>query len=103
MDGFIILDFLVKNTSSETQNVEDIIYSLEVTHNLEGSGFPDGAEFFDGFEKLSGPLEPNEEMEGKFITFVYESEEYYFRKDPGNIAAGSSNQVIWTIKADEAR
>ncbi|WP_042148756.1 hypothetical protein [Paucisalibacillus sp. EB02] len=102
LDRFIILDFIVKNTSEETQNVEDIIYSLEVTENLEGSGFSDGSEFFDGFEKLSGKLEPNEEMEGKFITFVYDAEEYYFRKNPGNVAAGSSNQVIWTIKASEA-
>lgn len=103
LDGYIILEYKIKNTSQETQNVEDLIQSLEVTDSLEGSGFGDGTEYFDGFEKLSGELEPNEEIEGTFLTHVYNSEEYYFRKDPGNVAAGSSNQVIWTIKADEAK
>ncbi|WP_042148762.1 hypothetical protein [Paucisalibacillus sp. EB02] len=103
LDRFIILDFIVKNTSQETQNVEDIIYSLEVTDMLEASGYSDASEYFEGFERLSGPLEPNEEIEGKFLAFVLDSDEYYFRKTPGNVAAGSSNQVIWTIKAEEAQ
>ncbi|WP_096270185.1 DUF4352 domain-containing protein [Paucisalibacillus globulus] len=103
LDRFIRLDITVKNTSEEEQKVEDLLYSLEVTDYLDGSGFSDASEHFDSLEKMSGTIGPGEEMSGQIVTFVYDAEEYYFRKDPGNVAAGSSNQVIWTIKADEAQ
>jgi len=92
----------VKNISDDTQKVEDLLYAMEVTDWLEGNGTGDASEFFD-LEKMQGDLAPGEEMSGQFVTNVYEAEEYYFRKSSGNVAAGSSNQVIWTIKADEAQ
>lgn len=101
LDRFILLDLTVKNTSEEEQKVEDLLHSLEVTDYLDGSGFSDASEHFDSIEKMSGVIAPGEEMSGQFVTFVYDADEYYFRKDPGNVAAGSSNQVIWSIKASE--
>lgn len=101
LDRFILLDLTVKNTSDEEQKVEDLLHSLEVTDYLDGSGFSDASEHFDSIEKMSGVIAPGEEMSGQFVTFVYDADEYYFRKDPGNVAAGSSNQVIWLIKASE--
>lgn len=101
LDRFIVLDLTVKNTSEGEQKVEDLLYSLEVTDYLDGSGFSDASEHVDSIEKMSGVIAPGEEMSGQLVTFVYNADEYYFRKDPGNIAGGSSNQVIWTIKADE--
>ncbi|MBB5147058.1 hypothetical protein HNQ35_002275 [Cerasibacillus quisquiliarum] len=77
--------------------------SLEVTDNLEGSGFFDASPSFDNVEVLTGTIQPGEEVSGQFITEAYDSEKYYFREDPGNVAAGGSNQVIWTIPADEAK
>ncbi|SET62417.1 protein of unknown function [Oceanobacillus limi] len=103
LDKFLYLDIIVKNTSQETQKVEDLLHSMEASHERERSGFSDASDYFNSLEKMSGELAPGEEISGQFVTMVYDSEEYYFRKDPGNVAAGSSNQVIWTIKADEVR
>ncbi len=34
---------------------------------------------------------------------LYFKGNYYFRKKVGNIAAETSNQVVWTIPAEEAK
>src|SRR5690606_8640596 len=83
LDRFIILHFKIKNTRQEPQGFTNIIYSLEVTYDLESSFYSDAAEFFNGYEKMSGTLEPNEEVEGKFLVFVKDSVVYYFRTKPG--------------------
>ncbi|HEY4602316.1 MAG TPA: DUF4352 domain-containing protein [Cerasibacillus sp.] len=102
-DYLILIDLKLKNTSDHDLDVDDIMTSLEVTDNLEGSVFFDASPSFDSVEVLTGTIQPGEEISGQFITEAYEADEYYFREDPGNVAAGGSNQVIWTIPADEAK
>lgn len=100
-DEFIVLDLTIKNTSDQPQLAEDLIVSMEVTNNLEHSGSSDHAEGFDTIKEFSGELKPGEEQSAQFLTIVDDADTYYFRKSVGNIAGGSSNQVIWTIQTKE--
>jgi hypothetical protein len=102
-DFFIVLDLTIKNTSDQALSLDDLIVSMEATEDLDMSGYSDIAGGFDSIEMITGTIEPGESVSGQFITEAYASEEYYFRKDPGNVTGGSSNQVIWTIKANEAQ
>src|SRR5690606_19567409 len=97
-DVFIVLDLSIKNTSDQALSLDDLIVSMEATEDLDMSGYSDISGGFDSIEMITGTIEPGESVSGQFITEAYASEEYYFRKDPGNITGGSSNQVIWTIK-----
>ncbi|WP_284139666.1 MULTISPECIES: hypothetical protein [unclassified Virgibacillus] len=103
LDNLILLDIRIKNISNEVITVDDIMLSMEVTDDLEGSGFFDSSNAFDSVEEFTGIIKPGEERTGQFITEVYNSETYYFREDPGNVAAGGSNQVIWNMPADEVK
>ena len=102
-DGFVILDVTIKNTSEHSLLAEDLILSMEVADNLEHSGSTDHADGFDTVEHFDGDIQPGEEKSAQFLTIVDDEDTYYFRKMVGNIASGSSNQVIWTFNADEAR
>ncbi|MBU5593856.1 hypothetical protein KQI76_01650 [Amphibacillus sp. MSJ-3] len=103
LDDWILLDVTIKNTSDTTLNVEDIMGTMEVTDNLEGSGSIGAVGAFDSVEDFQGEIGPGEEQSGQFITEVFEADQYYFRKISGNVAGGSSNQVIWTIKAEDLK
>ncbi|HEY4601384.1 MAG TPA: hypothetical protein VIG73_08965 [Cerasibacillus sp.] len=103
LDGFILFDIKVKNTSNVDLEIDDILVSLEVTDNPDGSGFGDASAAFDSVEGLTGTLKPDEELSGQFITEVYDADKYYFRTLSGIVEGGGSNQVIWTILADEAK
>lgn len=102
-DGFIILELTIKNVGEAPVDLEDIIVSMEVASNLDHSGSTDHAAGFDTLKEFDGELAPGEEESAQFMTIVDDTENYYFRKLVGNIASGSSNQVIWTFSADEAK
>src|SRR5699024_4036050 len=102
LDELILLDITVKNIGDTTLNIEDAIESMHISDSKDGSGFYDGAEDFESVEKFTGELEPGEEKSGQFISDVSRSDQYFFRKDSGNITAGSSNQVMWTFELEAA-
>lgn len=102
-DGYILLDITIKNVSDETLDLEDLIYSMEVTDNLDYTGSQDHADVYDTVDAFEGDIEPGEEKSAQFLTIVDDSEEYFFRKAVGNVAGGSSNQVIWSFSAEEAK
>ncbi|HEY4602318.1 MAG TPA: hypothetical protein VIG73_13715 [Cerasibacillus sp.] len=102
-DYLILIDLKLKNTSDHDLDVDDIMTSLVVTDDLDGPGFPDAAPAFDSAKELSGTIKTGEELTGQFITEAYDSHKYYFKVLSGTVAAGGSNQVIWTIPADEAK
>lgn len=82
---------------------EEIMHHMEITEDLDASGYPNRAEEFDSIEVFEGEIQPGEEKTAQFIGDIYKAEEYFFRKAEGNVAAGTSNQVIWTIPNEEAR
>ncbi|WP_339228215.1 DUF4352 domain-containing protein [Oceanobacillus sp. FSL K6-2867] len=102
LDAYILLDITVKNTGDDAQSVQDLLYGLEVTDNLEMTGYQNYAESFDSVEEMTGELAPGEEVSGQFVTEIYEGENYYFRLRTGIAGSGSSNQVTWVIPAEEA-
>ncbi|RDW21719.1 hypothetical protein [Oceanobacillus chungangensis] len=101
LDDLILLDITIKNTSGKTMLLEEILQSTVVKDDLESTGTSNGAEYFDSVEELKGEIADGEEISGQFITDVYESEEYYLAQESGAIAAGTTNQVIWTIPVSE--
>ncbi|WP_284139665.1 DUF4352 domain-containing protein [Virgibacillus sp. LDC-1] len=103
LDNFILVDLKIKNTSNETLQVEDLMMSMQVTEYLDGSGFTDSSKLFENLKTFSGSINPGEEMHGQFIAEIYESETYYFRENPGTVAGGGSNQVIWNMPAEEVK
>ncbi|WP_067727335.1 DUF4352 domain-containing protein [Oceanobacillus damuensis] len=103
LDHLILLDITLKNTGEDTQTVKDLMYGLEVTEDMDKTGRQDGAEYFESVEEMTGKLAPGNEVKGQFITDIYEAEEYYFRLRSGISGSGSSNQVIWTIPAEEVQ
>ncbi|TQS74629.1 hypothetical protein DX933_11885 [Ornithinibacillus gellani] len=103
LDDWILLDVTIKNTSDKALNAEDVIGAMEVTDNLEGSGSIGAVGAFDAVKDFEGEIEPGEEQSAQFITEVFEADAYYFRKVSGNVAGGSSNQVIWNIKSEDLK
>ncbi|CDO01811.1 hypothetical protein BN988_00257 [Oceanobacillus picturae] len=103
LDNLILLDITVRNTSDRSLQVEDLLANLEVTHDLEGTGSSNAADYFDSVDEIAGEIAPEEEVNGQFIADISKEEKYFFRKKVGNIAAETSNQVIWTIPAEEAK
>lgn len=101
LDDWILLDVTIKNTSDEPLDAEDLISSMELTEDLDGSGYSDSAGAFDEAEEFEGEIEPGEEKSAQFVAYAYESDTYYFRKNSGNIAGGSSNQLIWNINTSD--
>ncbi|MFD1171470.1 hypothetical protein [Oceanobacillus picturae] len=102
-DSIILLDITIKNTGEETHPVQDLMYGLEVTSDLRGTGMQNGAEYFDSVEEMTGELASGEEITGQFITDIRDAEEYYFRLRSGITGSGASNEVIWTIPDKEVR
>lgn len=103
LDELIVLDLTFKNIGDNVLLAEEIMHDMEITEDLEGSGFSNGAEEFDSIEVFEGEIQPGEEKVAQFIGDIYTGEEYFFGKAEGNVAAGTSNQVIWTIQDAEAR
>jgi len=101
LEDWILLDVTIKNTSDEPLDAEDLISSMELTEDLDGSGYSDSAGAFDEAEEFEGEIEPGEEKSAQFVAYAYESDTYYFRKNSGNIAGGSSNQLIWNINTSD--
>src|SRR5690625_287183 len=102
LEQLIILDLTFKNVDDRTLNAEDLMSSLGITDILEGSNNHNSAEAYESIDDFEGELEPGEERKTQFIADVYTAEEYYFRQNPGVVAAGTSNDVMWTITAEEA-
>ncbi|CDO01809.1 hypothetical protein BN988_00255 [Oceanobacillus picturae] len=102
-DSLILLDITLKNTGEMVYPVQDLMYGFEATDYLEGTGVQNAAEFFDSVKEMTGELAPGEEVSGQFITDIHEAEEYYFRLRSGITGSGASNEVIWTIPAEEAK
>lgn len=103
LDELIVLDLTVKNTSETSLDASDLVGSIEITEDLEGSGYSDVSSYFSSIESIEGELAPGEEKSGQMITDVYHSDKYFLRKSPGLVAAGTTNDVIWTFQAEEAR
>jgi len=102
LEQLIVLDLTFKNVDDRTLNAEDIMSSLGITDILEVSNNHNSAEAYESIDDFEGELEPGEERKTQFIADVYIGEEYYFRQNPGVVAAGTSNDVMWTITAEEA-
>ncbi|WP_067727336.1 DUF4352 domain-containing protein [Oceanobacillus damuensis] len=101
--GFIILDLTIKNTGEETQSVRDLLYGLEVTSDLERTGYQDYADSFESVEEMAGELKPGDEVSGQWVTMIAEGDTQYFRLRSGVAGSGSSNQVTWIIASEEAK
>lgn len=103
LDEIILLDITIKNTGDKVLDISELIVSMEITDDLDQSGDPNSADLFESVEEFTGNLEPGEKSTGQFITETFDADEYFFRKDPGSVAGGSSNQVIWIIQKDEIK
>jgi len=102
-EELIVLDLTFKNIGDETLLAEEITADMQITDDLDTSGAYNGAEEFDSIEVFQGEIQPGEEKAAQFIGDIYTADEYFFRKAEGNVATGTSNQVIWTIPDEEAR
>ncbi|GIN74207.1 hypothetical protein J14TS2_46820 [Bacillus sp. J14TS2] len=103
LEELIVLDLTFKNVDDQPLSAEDIMSSLGITDILEGSNNHNSAEAYESIDDFEGELASGEERKTQFIADVYTAEEYYFRQNPGIVAAGTSNDVMWTITAEEAR
>lgn len=104
MDYLFKVDLTVKNISDETYSVDDFLGTIVVTDDLEGSGYQlYGKHVYDSLEDISGDLEPGEEKTGELMVDIYEGDEYYLMRRAGNTAAGGTNEVIFTIPADDIK
>ena len=101
LDLWILLDITIKNTSDEPLNAEDLMSSMELTEDEEGSGYMDSSGAFESVQAFEGDIAPGEEQSAQFIAYAYDEDTYYFRKSSGNIAGGSSNQVSWQINQSD--
>lgn len=103
LDELILLELTFQNIGYEIIIAEDIMDMLEISPLYDGSGYSNAAEIYDSIEEFTGEIQPGEERSTEFIADMITDEEYYFRQLPGRVAAGSTNQVVWTIPDEEAR
>ncbi|WP_164215658.1 hypothetical protein [Virgibacillus sp. YIM 98842] len=103
LEEIILLELTFENIGDDIIIAEDIMSMLEISPLYDGSGYSNAAEVYDGIEEFTGEIQPGEERKTQFIADMMVGDEYYFRQLPGRVAAGVSNQVIWTISDEEAR
>ena len=103
LEEIILLELTFENIGDDVIIAEDIMSMLEISPLYDGSGYSNAAEVYDGIEEFTGEIQPGEERKTQFIADMMVGDEYYFRQLPGRVAAGVSNQVIWTISDEEAR
>lgn len=103
LDELIVLDLTFKNLDDKPIIAEDLMYNLGVTTELEGSSRSNNAKFFESIEVFEGEIKPGEERKAQFIADVKTAEEYYFKPNSGAVAAGTHNEILWTIPDGEAR
>lgn len=101
LDDWILLDITIKNTGDKPLNVEDVIDTMDMVDDLDSSGSMNASGAFDEINDFSGDINPGEEQTAQFIAEVFKADMYYFRKSSGNVAGGSSNQVIWNINLSD--
>lgn len=102
LEEIIVLNLTFKNIGDEVIIAEDIMSMMGITDNIDGSNYHNNPEAFESIDTFEGELQPGEERKTQFVAHIYEADEYYFRMDPGNVASGSTNQILWTISAEEA-
>ncbi|MEN0642150.1 hypothetical protein MKY91_03090 [Alkalicoccobacillus gibsonii] len=102
-EKLILTDVTLKNLSDTMMDISEALDVMEITVNLEGSGSPDFAKYYDSVETLEGQLESEEEIKGQLVFEENVRDEYFIRVSEGLIAAGGAkNQAIWTFTKDEA-
>ena len=70
---------------------------------MDSTGYQDYSEDFESVKGLEGDISPGEELSGEFITEIPKAEEYFCHLRSGSTGTGASNEVVWTIPAEEAR
>jgi hypothetical protein len=103
LDEIILLEMTFKNIGEEPIIAEDVMMNLGLTTDLDETDNTNAAATFESIEYFEGEIAPGEERKAQFITDTRTAEEYYFRTSPGTVAAGTQNEVIWTITDEEAR
>ena len=103
LDEIILLELTFHNIGDDAIIAEDIMSILRIGDNYDGSGYSNAAGAYDSVEEFTGEIQPGEERTAQFIADIITGEEYYFRQRPGAVAAGTTNEVIWTIPDEEAR
>lgn len=103
LDELIVLDLTFKNLDDKPIIAEDIMYNLGTASDLEHTNNDNSANFFESIENFEGEIAPGDEVKTQFISDIYTAEEYYFRPNLGTVAAGTSNDLLWTITDAEAR
>ncbi|MGN7312385.1 DUF4352 domain-containing protein [Alkalicoccobacillus gibsonii] len=102
-EKLILTDVTLKNLSDTTMDISEALDVIEITVNLDGSGSPDFAKYYDSVETLEGQLDSGEEIKGQLVFEENVRDEYFFRVSEGLIAAGGvKNQAIWTFTREEA-
>lgn len=101
-DHIFIADVTVKNIGDTPIDARDIITSLEITDDLEGSGSEDTSEHFMSVNALNGTIAPGESLDGEAVYEARDSDTYYIRVVSGLIASGAvKNEATWTFNNNE--
>ncbi len=101
-DYLFITDLDIKNIGDKPINSKDIIKGLEITSNLEGSGFSDYSDYYKSLNVFNGEISPGETVSGQAIFDEMESEQYHIRIKVGLVGSGAvKNQLIWNFSKSE--
>lgn len=103
LDELILLEMTFKNISDEPIVAEDIMLNLGLTTDLESTDHTNAAASFESIENFEGEIAPGEERKAQFIADTRTAEQYFFRTNPGTVAAGTQNEVVWSIMDAEVR
>ncbi|MGN7312390.1 DUF4352 domain-containing protein [Alkalicoccobacillus gibsonii] len=102
LDYFVLVDYTLKNKGDEELDAAHSISNLEFTDDLEVSGFPNYAEYYETLSLVEGTLAPGEETTGQGLHDAYENDEYYLRVAGGLVASGAAkNDIRFTFQKNE--
>jgi hypothetical protein len=102
LDFHLVVDVTLKNIGDTTYDAEDIAGAYRITNTPDGSGQSDITNNLDSIGKITGDLEPGEEISGKLVFDVQGEGEQYLKINGGLIASDAvHNDTVWTFTEEE--
>lgn len=102
LDRFFIAEVKLKNIGDTAIDARDAMDNIEITEDLDGSGYSDYSPHFSNTKALTGTVEPGDSVSGQAVFEGYEEDTHYIRVVSGLLAAGAvKNDVRWTFTNDD--
>lgn len=93
-------DFLIAEFTVENRN-DEALDAYEAVNNFELERFSDISKHIDGFEPISGELQPGEKVTGEVIYDAKDQDSQTIQIRAGTAAVGGIDDISWTFERSQ--